>query len=91
MPVIRTNYWMKPIPDRRFDYTAWYDGEEESGNTGFGRALMEAVTDLLDNCPPLCVDCNGKGGIATGIECATCEGSGERLKDDPLDPLRIMQ
>jgi hypothetical protein len=35
-----------PIPDRRFDWCAFYDGEEERGNYGWGRTEQEAIDDL---------------------------------------------
>lgn len=94
MPLVRTNYWAKPIPQRCFDWSAWYDGDEPDDNgaqrVGYGATLTEAVTDLLNEHPPICVDCNGRGQTA-GAECATCEGDGLRHNDDPLDPLTIIQ
>lgn len=55
MKKICTNYWPKPIPQRCFDYAAWYDGDEpdDSGNQriGYGATLMEAVDDLLTEYP----------------------------------------
>ena len=35
-----------PIPDRRFDWTAYYDGEEESNHAGWGATEAEAIADL---------------------------------------------
>lgn len=46
---IITNYDPKPIPDRRFDWSAVtedYDGE--GSPAGFGRTEQEAITDLLE-------------------------------------------
>lgn len=43
-----TNYDPKPIPDRRFDWEAHFDGEEESGS-GFGATLQEAIEDLAQS------------------------------------------
>jgi hypothetical protein len=84
---IHTNYDPKPIPLRQFDWDAWYDDGE--GQCGHGRTEQEAIDDLLDCWPQPCVDCYGKGGILPGVECATCEGSGIRMKDDPHDPIMI--
>lgn len=54
---IVTDFWMKPIPPRNFDWTAWYDGEEERGQYGNGRTEAEATADLTANF----------------FECETCE------------------
>lgn len=48
---IMTSYWAKPIPDRRFDWSAWYDGEEEFGPYGYGRTEDEAIRELKLECP----------------------------------------
>lgn len=57
-PKIVTNYWAKPIPDRRFDYAATYsdyeggDGyNEPAGPIGFGATEAEAIADLTENHP----------------------------------------
>lgn len=47
-PVI-VRYIHAPIPDRRIDYIAYYEGEEEAGGYGYGASAAEAVTDFLDN------------------------------------------
>lgn len=48
---IKTNFWMKPIPPREFDWTAWFDGDEpnDDGNMkcGYGRTEGDAIADLL--------------------------------------------
>lgn len=36
-----------PIPDRRSDWCAYPDGEEENGRYGWGRTEDEAVADLI--------------------------------------------
>ncbi len=36
-----------PIPDRRWDWCAYREGDEEGGNRGWGRTREEAVADLL--------------------------------------------
>ena len=46
---IKTDYWLKPIPMRNFDWTAvdddTYDG---TGPVGCGRTRDEAIADLLE-------------------------------------------
>jgi len=46
---IKTDYWLKPIPMRNFDWTAVdddrYDG---TGPVGCGRTRDEAIEDLLE-------------------------------------------
>ena len=55
---IRTDYWAKPIPDRRFDWSATYDDYEadcdqdgffSTSPVGYGRTEAEAVIDLIEN------------------------------------------
>lgn len=48
---IKTEHWPKPIPPREFDWCAYYDGDEESGQYGYGRTEQAAVDDLTDNWP----------------------------------------
>lgn len=43
---IKTNHDFPPIPDRRFDWSAWEDGEEERGIIGRGPTEAEAIADL---------------------------------------------
>jgi hypothetical protein len=38
-----------PIPVRQFDWCAFYDGEEEAGNYGYGATQAEAIQDFRDN------------------------------------------
>lgn len=38
-----------PIPVRQFDWCAFYDGEEEAGNYGYGATEQEAIDDFKDN------------------------------------------
>jgi hypothetical protein len=35
-----------PIPDRRYDWCAYWDGEEEEGHCGWGKTKEEAIEDL---------------------------------------------
>lgn len=51
---IQTDYWRKPIPTDRFDWSATdadtYDGAPDSGNrnqVGYGATEAEAIADLL--------------------------------------------
>jgi hypothetical protein len=47
---IATDYWLKPIPCRRFDWSAVdddsYDGE--GCPVGYGETEAEAVADLME-------------------------------------------
>lgn len=49
---IKTDFWMKPIPDRQFDWDAvdddTYDGAEGSNcPIGHGATEQEAIADLM--------------------------------------------
>ena len=46
---IKTVHEYPPIPDRRFDWCAFYDGEEEAGHYGWGRTEAEAIADFNEN------------------------------------------
>lgn len=51
-PKIITDFVHPPIPDRRFDWQAWYAGEEDEGMVvGNGRTEDEAIADLIQNHP----------------------------------------
>jgi hypothetical protein len=59
---IRVDYWMKPIPLRRFDYIAMYANDDgDSGVYGEGATEAAAVLDLIENHPrpehPACPAC----------------------------------
>ena len=45
---IITDYIFPPIPDRNSDWCAYYDGEEELGQYGYGRTKEAAIQDLKD-------------------------------------------
>jgi hypothetical protein len=49
-PNIVTHYWAKPIPDRQFDWSAHYDGDERNDDgqmmVGYGQTKEEAIIDL---------------------------------------------
>lgn len=52
IPRILIEHVWPPIPDRRFDYLAYYDGEQdEQFDHGWGRTEAEAVVDLIENHP----------------------------------------
>jgi len=46
--VIRTEYWLKPIPDRRWDWLATEEDYDEGRPIGHGRTENEAIADLLE-------------------------------------------
>ena len=54
-----------PIPDRHFDYQAYYDNDEpdDDGNmaAGFGPTEAKAVLDLIENYPRPDVFCPERG------------------------------
>jgi hypothetical protein len=49
MKPIVTSHIYPPIPIRDYDWCAYFDGEEETGNYGYGRTESEAKQNLLDN------------------------------------------
>lgn len=51
MPKVITHYEFPPIPVRRFDWLAFYEGDEEAGPRGWGYTEGEAIEDLLTNFP----------------------------------------
>lgn len=46
-PVIRTEFIYPPIPDRRFDWSATFDGYEPPDPIGYGPTEFAALVDLL--------------------------------------------
>lgn len=46
--MIRTSYIYPPIPSRNFDWCAWIDGHEESGQVGYGPTEAAAVMNLKE-------------------------------------------
>lgn len=46
---IVTSHINPPIPVRQFDWCAFYDGEEEAGNYGYGATEQDAIDDFKDN------------------------------------------
>lgn len=49
---IKTSHVYPPIPVRQFDWCAYWDGTEESGQYGYGRTEAEAIADLITNYEP---------------------------------------
>lgn len=43
---VKIVYEYPPIPDRRFDYRAYHEGDEETGHCGWGATEAEARADL---------------------------------------------
>ena len=48
MRKIITRFVYPPIPDRRYDWAAYYDGKEEDGPYGRGETEQQAIDDLLE-------------------------------------------
>jgi len=48
-----TNFWMKPIPPREFDWCATFENDEPNDNGqmlhGYGATEAEAIEELLTN------------------------------------------
>ena len=49
MTKIITRCIYPPIPDRRFDWLAYYEDQDECGPFGYGRTEADAIADLRDN------------------------------------------
>lgn len=92
MPKIITHYWAKPIPDRRFDWSAVTDDYEPGAPIGYGRTEAEAITDLRI---VACEACNTEGRLYHGNgdmpwdyveECPYCGGTGgEIITTQPIE------
>lgn len=52
VPVVVTSFVYPPIPVRSFDWCAYFDGEEERGEYGWGEDEEAARADLLTNWGP---------------------------------------
>jgi len=48
MKNIITNYIKPPIPTTRYDWEAYYEGDEESGIIGYGKTKEEAIKELKE-------------------------------------------
>lgn len=44
---VKTKFWAKPIPDRRFDWEAIEEDYDLGSPMGFGATEQEAIADLL--------------------------------------------
>ena len=53
MAKMMTQNQFPPIPTRKMDWVAWFDGYEEDGRYGYGETEAEAIEDLLTEyeCP----------------------------------------
>jgi hypothetical protein len=47
---IVTRFEHPPIPTRSFDWCAYYEGEEEAGDYGWGPTEADAIEDFTENC-----------------------------------------
>lgn len=74
---IITDFIHPPIPDRRHDWLAYREGDEEEGHKGEGRTEAEAIQDLLDwetedEDLPRCQGCGGELDEDWAGYCPTC-------------------
>jgi hypothetical protein len=46
---IVTSHVYPPIPVRNFDWSAYYEGDEEAGQYGYGATEAEAIADFIEN------------------------------------------
>jgi hypothetical protein len=46
---IVTSYVNPPIPYRANDWAAFFDGQEETGQCGYGETEEQAILDLIQN------------------------------------------
>jgi len=49
MRKIVTHAIFPPIPTTKYDWCAFYDGEEEDGGYGYGSTEAEAIADFIEN------------------------------------------
>lgn len=52
MRKIVTHNSFPPIPTTKFDWCAFYEGQEEAGNYGYGVTREAAISDFIENCAP---------------------------------------
>ena len=96
-PKIITTYWAKPIPDRQFDWSAHYDGDEPNNAgqmmCGCGRTEAEAIADLRI---VACEACGTEGRVLVTVPgqwdpedrgpCPYCDGTGgEIIETQPIE------
>lgn len=73
---IETDFWKKPIPTNKFDWSATYDNyeggdgyDEPAGPVGHGATEQEAIDSLLANAPP----CKNEGPwVESDGSCLKC-------------------
>jgi len=70
-----------PIPTRKYDWAAYYDGDEESGQYGSGATEAEAIADFVENYQDDCDErLNGRGQGRVASTCLeTAYGTTVRL------------
>ena len=68
-----------PIPVRHFDWCAYWDGEEETGDYGYGATEQEAIDELLREYPP----CKAKSAYVNADgSCMRCDAeNGEMCRE----------
>jgi hypothetical protein len=86
MDKIVTRYDPKPIPDRRFDWTAVTDNYDLGSPIGYGRTEAEAIADLRIIA---CEACGTEGRVLVTVAgqwdpedrgpCPYCEGTGGEI------------
>ena len=87
MRKIVTNYEFPPIPDRRFDWCAYYDGDEESGRIGRGATEAEAIRDFVANY----LDDSDASLIAAAPDLLEAANAQDDLMRAPGDPTENIQ
>jgi hypothetical protein len=50
--VIKTEFVNPPVSLRDYDWRAWFDGEEQRGQYGYGATEKEAIANLLEQYDP---------------------------------------
>lgn len=49
---VRTDHWLKPIPTKNFDWSAWFDDDEPDDlghmTVGYGATEEDAIDELLE-------------------------------------------
>lgn len=84
---IATDFWMKPIPPRQFDWSAWYDDDEPDDRgrmpVGYGATEQEAIENLKDDHPR----CRDRGGYLDpqNGDCMKCGAAvAEKCREDAI-------
>lgn len=76
---IVTHCSFPPIPTNKYDWCAYYDGDEEAGDYGYGATEAEAIADFIEHQQADC-DLRLDGQCA----CPYCfESSGFEARDVP--------